>query len=162
MTTIAYKNNIIAADTQTTYNGSYTIHNALGKKLYVVEGGVLVYTGTVDDSILYDYDYEKTNSVEDLIDYANHLTKRDYNGEVIYFQKLDPLTIHMAIIEAEGDNNRFWLNTLDLEPDAGFATGSGHAFALGAMEAGMSAQEAVIVASKFDLGTNDILDIWEL
>ena len=49
--------------------------------------------------------------------------------------------------------------SFELRPDLPYAIGSGMDYALGAMGAGADAQQAVLVAARYDLNTNDVLQV---
>ena len=49
-----------------------------------------------------------------------------------------------------------------LEVDTLWATGSGGEIALGAMKAGATAEQAVVIASEVDLGTGKGIDVYEI
>ena len=72
-------------------------------------------------------------------------------------------TVHMIGITHEG---QLWFydgtKGFELRADRPYAIGSGSEYALGAMAAGASAKEAVIIAARYDINTNDVLQIAEI
>lgn len=130
MTTIAYKDGVLAADTRVTQGD--TIHPDASKIVSSYPGAV-AFCGHVK-----------------VIQMYRSQARKD-------FQKLpdegwEAITTGGFLIDADGAHLRikdgdFW------------AIGSGAHLALGAMAAGATPEEAVRIAARFDTGTNDDVEV---
>lgn len=82
----------------------------------------------------------------------NHIRNLD-------FEELDWQCVMLGVTH-EGQVWHYTGNrSFELRPDLPYAIGSGSHFALGAMGHGADAQQAVLVAARYDTGTNDVLQV---
>lgn len=138
MTTIAYKDGILAADTQLTYTDDTYGH--CHKIIKLVNGMVVASSG---------------DSLKDfwLMKYLQ--------GEKIPKNKMNFKGVHAIII----DDGKVFVTygTADLLPmeDKFYACGSGMRIARGAMYYGLGAKDAVKFASEVDIYTNNIVDVYD-
>jgi ATP-dependent HslUV protease subunit HslV len=130
MTTIAYQNGVMAGDSQANYNDTQ-----VGRltKVIKVNGMLAGAAGDLQDvQIFFDWvthGMHDTNKPEELNFVGMVVTK---TGKVLQFDK----------------------KVVAFEIEAPFhAIGSGREFAIGAMEAGASAYQAVVAAAKYDNST---------
>ncbi|WP_296267437.1 proteasome subunit beta [Pseudomonas sp. UBA6562] len=131
MTTIAYKNGVIAHDTRQTRNG--TIISDECSKCQVVEGVSFFLSGAVCDEKALIAAYFGTPSQVSV----------ECSGYAIDSGKL--------LLVGHDDKTGIWKQELDpANPDA---IGSGSAYALAAMDMGASAEQAVRSAMKRDIYT---------
>lgn len=131
MTTIAYKDGVIAYDSRQTRNGSIVSDNCT--KCEVVDGVMFFLSGAVCDEQALIAAYFGTPSKQPV----------ESSGFVVDSGKL--------LLVGHDDKTGIWKQPLDLlNPDA---IGSGSAYALAAMDMGASAEEAVSAAMKRDIYT---------
>lgn len=124
MTTIAYANGIIAYDSYTVQGD--VIVNSNADKLFIRNGILFFMAGSVSDfDFLIDAFITGSYNEENL-----HCTAMVFDGKDLY----------LAAIGDEG----FWKLKLDRKNPR--AIGSGSQFALGAMDAGATAEQAVKIA----------------
>lgn len=153
MTTIAFKDGILAADSQGTLGGSI-IHNGPVKKIYTPEeGDYWEVQGVRAIAFGFCGDYGQLPFVIDLLrEGLTHKTKAPEGHE---------LDIAAIIVLETGDTYVFSAfihrgqQRLNLMPlNGNVSIGSGETFALAAMSIGKSAVEAIEVAMKIDTGTS--------
>lgn len=137
MTTIAYKDGILAADTQLTYG----YIKGLCRKIEILSTGeVVASAGNEEDYFIW---------------------KNWWAGDKKKIPKLHK-TFELIMIDPDGRlykyNNTCIPITID---DPVYAYGSGDALARGAMAYGLSAKEAVKFASEVDINTNNIIDTYD-
>ena len=127
MTTIVYKDGVIAYDSRCTRSGIIESDNT--EKKVIINGIVYFGCGTLTDA-------ER---------FAEYYEKREASGKVNF----EALVIDSGIVYDSSvcDDEGFWRNEID-EP---FAIGSGKMFAFTAMDMGASAKEAVEMAIKRDM-----------
>ncbi len=131
MTTIAYKNGVIAHDTRQTRNG--TIVSDECQKMTVVDGVSFFLSGAVCDEKALIAAYFGTPSSVPV----------ECSGYVVDGGRLQMV--------GHDDKTGIWRQDLDLgNPDA---IGSGSAYALAAMDMGANAEQAVLAAMKRDIYT---------
>lgn len=151
MTTIAYDGKTLASDSQTTQDGIRLSNSA-----------VKIFARGVDDDWAIEGKRVAAFGIAGNLHAANDL--RRAMSSFAGHHAGDPFEVgvtfaFIAIAEDRtvfvggkySDDNRSWV----VEAQAPVAVGSGGDFALGAMAAGVPAEEAVRIASKFDVGTND-------
>lgn len=136
MTTIAYKEGILAADTQVTFDNI----RSFGRKIHLLNSGaVLAFSGHVDDE-------------RKLIDYYNGVSKKRPTARKKYeFFYLDETGIPYYSINDSG---------LVLLEDRFYALGSGWQIAVSAMHIGMSAMDAIKIAGELNIQTNQFVDVY--
>ena len=145
MTTIAFKDGIMACDSCWTYYSTQT--TSLIKIQRLSSGAMLGSAGDNDDRpVMALLDKIKTfDKLPSKADLAN--TRCDFDGLLV----LPRGKIVMITIGPQDDNYAHYDGQL-WEANRGFAAiGSGTQLALGAMAAGKSAREAVAIACKFDV-----------
>ena len=136
MTTIAYKNGILATDSRMSCNG--IIVNERCTKIHKVNDGYVAISGSLADGLVL------VSILNDQCDYTN----------------LQDLQVDALLIEIRGKRCtpvalEFTGNhILKLKLDKICAAGSGGLIALGAMYGGSSAVESIKVAAKLDVNTN--------
>lgn len=141
MTTIAYKDHIIAYDGFATSGNEITENDF--DKMFVVEDATFFMSGAISD-------FENFFSV---FLYGDRPTKNnECEGFVLYDKKL----WKAAISPVSG----FWKRPLSLSKH--YALGSGEQFALTAMDLGKSAKEAIEVASSRDIYTGGLIRTYEV
>lgn len=131
MTTIAYKDGVIAYDSRIT-NGSLISDDNACKKL-VSRGVVFFFTGACADEQAFVDHYHGTKTATGL----------DVGAMVV-----DSGRVYIAGFDK--DENELWKQEIT---DRYYATGSGESFAWTAMDLGCSARQAVEMAKKRDTGT---------
>lgn len=140
MTTIAYKDGVIAYDSRQTRSGSIVSDNA--PKCQVVDGVSFFLSGAVCDEKALIAAYFGTPSAVPV----------ECSGYVVDGGKL--------LMVGHDDKTGIWQHELDPEnPDA---IGSGSAYALAAMDMGSSAEEAVRAAMKRDIYTGGNVRMFSL
>lgn len=142
MTTIAYKDGVIAFDSRIT--NSDIVINDNAKKYYMKGGKTFFYSGAESD-------------IDRLINgYLNGLIKLEHgvdgNAMVIDISGL----YYVGVTE----DFELWRSPVDVESP--FAIGSGRDFALAFMDSGMSAVDAVKMTSKRDIYTGGAIRSYEL
>ena len=131
MTTIAYKNGVIAYDSRQTRGGAIVSDDCV--KCQVVDGVSFLLAGAVCDAKALVAAYFGTPSPAPV----------ECSGYVVDGGKL--------LMVGHDDKTGLW--KLDLDPDNPDAIGSGSPYALAAMDMGASAEEAVRAAMKRDIYT---------
>ncbi|MCD5994163.1 proteasome subunit beta [Pseudomonas sp. CDFA 602] len=135
MTTIAYKDGVIAYDTRQTRNGSIVSDDC--SKCEIVDGVSFFLSGCVCDEKGLIAAYFGTPSKDPL----------ECSGFVVDNGKL--------MLVGHDDKTGVWKQPLDLSnPDA---IGSGSAYALAAMDMGASAEDAVRAAMRRDIYTGGVV-----
>ena len=129
MTTIAYKDGIVAVDSRMTQNG--IIINDDFNKIIVREGATFAFSG-------HPVDFEL--AIEAFL--SNYKTENLIIGGIVFY--LGDVYI-IGCDEEEG----FWKEKFDANTP--YASGSGKTYALTAMDMGASAKEAVKMAIKRDV-----------
>jgi 20S proteasome alpha/beta subunit len=140
MTTIAYKDGIIATDSRQTRSGAVVTDNCL--KCEVVDGVVFFLSGAVCDEKALIAAYFGTKSEVPV----------ETSGFVVDKGKL--------MMVGHSDETGIW--KLDLDPENPDAIGSGSAYALAAMDMGASAEDAVKVAIKRDIYSGGMVKTYEV
>lgn len=150
MTTIAYDGKTLASDSQST-QGNIRVSNSAVKifsathRDWAVEGKRIVAFGVAGN-------LHAANDLRNAMEtFAGHKAGDPFAKGVTF--------AFIAIAEDRtvfvggkySDEDRSWV----MQADAPVAVGSGGDFALGAMAAGAKAEDAVRIASKFDVNTND-------
>lgn len=136
MTTIAYKDGILAADTLVTGGNTRLGH---AKKIHRLSGGRLfAAAGTVDDTERLLLSLQNKRNPPELEDVQGILVERDgswwlYEGSVWFRYDADHITL-----------------------------GSGSDIATGAMDAGATAEQAVLIACKRDVGSGEPIQVEHL
>lgn len=148
MTTIAYKNGVMAADSKMTCGKvMHPMHRS--QKIFICNKGktAIGFSGAARMfDVVQDWFMGGCKPKQKPTDNDFGLLRAD-----IVVDKKHPNGYYIEISEYEvGVDAPLFLS--DASVYAG-AIGSGEHFALGAMEAGATAEEAVNIASKFDLGT---------
>lgn len=148
MTTIAYDGKSLAADSRSCIGDM--VYEEDCQKIFTDVGPFAV-IGIAGD-------YQASMDVIDTIkDFLNIQHIRD-----IDFKALKWECVFIAVTDA----GEVWYyrgdGSFTLRPDKAFAIGSGGPFALGAMGAGCTAEEAVKIAAQFDLYTNDTVVVANL
>lgn len=149
MTTIAVdlRAGIIAADTQNTDRSNTAYRCAKIERLpdgrYFLGSGHLLTIGMVRRWAVHNFDESE---------------RPDF--EVMFGERADDFSFSCVVINRDGSAV---LVDDEMQPqpirDEYFAIGSGGAYAIGAMDAGASAEEAVRVACKRDLHTSEPIDV---
>ena len=138
MTTIAFKDGIIAADSQETH-GDGRISEC--KKLYSVSGTIIGTAGDSYTGLIFIDSFERGARMEDAPDLSH--VKSDEDFECIVIEDKDNIyTI-----------NRFFQKYPVKMPDGFYALGWGSSYAMAAMEMGADAKKAVQIAVKYDAYT---------
>jgi ATP-dependent protease HslVU (ClpYQ) peptidase subunit len=139
MTTIAYRDGILAADGRTTYGN--TIFTDNNKKIHRLSDGALF-------ALCGDVSY-----VQPMLD-----ALEDDEAELPIAEEGSSFTA--VIVEKNGKLRLYEGRGGYIALDAPYyAFGSGEEYAIGAMDMGASAEEAVKVASGRDLGTGGVIQI---
>lgn len=137
MTTIAFKVNILAADTQITEGGV----KYFGHKIDVLEDGrVVASAGDVLDGIL-------------------------FNAWLLNSSKKHPKLckgFEAIVIDPDGSFRKYNKDCIPVtHDDPVFSTGSGWALARMAMLSGLSAYEAIELTGEIDTSTNSVVDTYD-
>ncbi|KZN57457.1 hypothetical protein N473_26740 [Pseudoalteromonas luteoviolacea CPMOR-1] len=148
MTTIIYdhKNSQIACDSQTTENG--IIINSDADKWYILSDGSLIFA---------------TGKTVDIHELRTHLEGGELSqniGKVIYFRihETHKTVIYGSVYETEDKTK-----VVREEPLLhSYGIGSGGESALVALSFNVSARDAVIKASEFDINTNDNVKVYDI
>lgn len=131
MTTIAVRNGVMASDSQYTHQDLRT----LGQKIFRVNESILGISGHIDAALVF-VDWFKDREAR-RPDLANE------NG--------------FEVIELNASGLYTWTASLRQVPIAHkfYAIGSGAHLAMGAMERGASAKQAVAIACRWDTGSSE-------
>lgn len=140
MTTIAYKNGVIAYDSRQTRGGAIVSDDCL--KCETVNGVSFFLSGCVCDEQALIAAYFGTPSKDPV----------ECSGFVVDAGKL--------MMVGHDDKTGIWRQPLD--PGNADAIGSGSAYALAAMDMGASAEEAVRAAMKRDIYTGGMVRIFQV
>lgn len=144
MTTIAYKNGIMAADSMCTAESTFIGH---APKLYRLKNkAVLGAAGDMDARAVMAL-LEKATAYTMPARKALAETETDFSGIMAF---PNGRVFHIAVYQGEGDKASQWIGQAYELDSPFFAIGTGESFALGAMKAGRSAEEAVKIACYFD------------
>jgi len=138
LTTIAYKDGILAADTQLTYTDDTYGHC---HKITKLPNDMVV--ACAGDTI------------------KEHWFLKHLMGEKIPKDKMNFKGLQSIVIDS---GNVFWAQGgIELIPidDKFYAIGSGYRLARGAMSIGMNPKDAVKFASEVDIYTNNIVDVYD-
>ncbi len=144
MTTVVFKDGIIATDSMISSGGE--ILGTTKKIIHAENGNIILGAGS-------------TNAIETFIKFYN---LQEYNKDILKSESnridiivINPLTKEIIMYDDE-------LIAHVYEADA-YALGSGRAYALGALAAGVSPEEAILIAAKYDKSTDtnvQLLKIW--
>lgn len=140
MTTIAYKDGVLATDTQVTVGGSYSYH--VDKLLFIKERKAWV--AMCGDVSLFRPFLEWFRADDDDMEVPKATKEQDFAALVLYENG------EVVIYEAD-------MEYIDHDPTKPMALGSGAQGALVAMYAGKSAEEAVALTSMVDLSTGPVV-----
>lgn len=151
MTTIAYKDGIMAADSQATM-GSHKFSNGMTQKVYVVgEGtGLMARAGTIDDRLMIEEHFDQIVDMETFVNWVelNSAVGIDSEWILVFNGDLNRVYIGQASPD-KVETMKTQVSIIDLDDGEGIAGGSGWKYAIGAMRAGASAGQAVAIASEF-------------
>lgn len=140
MTTIAYKDGVIAYDSLATRGG--VVFDFDADKHHQVGEAHLFIAGSAHD-------------VRDFLDaYQSGSTEKDLDIEAIL---VEDNNIYLCSTTDAGD---FW--RCKIRAEQAYAIGSGSDFALTAMDMGATAEESVIMASKRDINTGGKIRTYEI
>jgi len=148
MTTIAYKDDIMVSDSRSCIGD--LIYEEDCQKLFTNQGPFLVIgiAGNYQDGM-------------DILDIIKGYTQIDQVRNIDFKEA----KIQASFLGVTYDG-KLWHYAGDcsfqLRNDLTFAVGSGSDFALGAMASGKTAEEAVIIASRFDVSTNSEIQVVDL
>jgi hypothetical protein len=141
MTTIAYKDGILAADTQLTYDGH--IKGVSTQKIRYLPSGVLFAgAGNVKEILMAENFYSQPNW-EDKLDEAPPIKK---SFEAIIVSKGRVLTLNQTLLP-------------DIMADKFCSCGSGWKLAHAAMAMGLGAYDAIKFTATLDVFTNDEIQV---
>lgn len=133
MTTIAYKDGIIAYDGRITSEG--VIYQDDREKKHELDGLVFFYAGSESDRGIFMESYKTSQNKKD-----------EVLNSIAYV--LDDGVLYECAV---ADNKEFWKVKVDL--DVLQAIGSGFKFAMAAMDCGKTAKEAIEITAKRDIYT---------
>ena len=162
MSTIAFKDGVIAADTQLTDSEDYFLCECEKVKRFT-NGSLLASVGDDDIRDLYplfnidNYSLENEQwSIYHLLPSRSELAalQINYTGLFLYNREIFKIDI-------DKENDDWYGNISKLNWESNYAIGSGSKFALGAMLNGATAEEAVKIAAKVDVYTSSNVLIWE-
>lgn len=138
MTTIAYRDGVLAADTQVTFGAI----KGYGRKLHKLnDGSILAFSGSVDDE-------------QAILSYYNgELKKKPHLGKKFEFILIDSTGTPFYCI------NDFCQIPIE---DRWHACGEGWQIAIAAMHIGLSAKDAVEVAGDLNPNTNKYIDTYTI
>lgn len=139
MTTIAYKDGIIAYDSRVTENGNIVDDNY--SKMRVCDGVMFFLCGNLDHVDKFVEHYMNSDKHDDL----------DVDAFIVQEGELLSTTFIDDHIE-----------TLQMRRDHCYSIGSGSHYALGAMDCGKSAREAIKVAMKRDAYTGGKINTYRI
>ncbi len=128
MTTIAYKDGVLAADTRATQGDTILMN------VSKIHRDSLTPTAFCGD-------------LKVLQDFRNH-----QDWEQLPTEGWESINTRGTLRDAQGV-------TLSIKPGDFWAIGSGAPFALGAMAAGATPEQAVKIAARYDTGTNDTVEV---
>ena len=144
MTTIAYKDGIVAYDSRIT-EGSFVVDNNCDK-MRKVQGLTFFVCGDVAGENALIRSYVNGACTEEDAETAAHSMAWVVDGGIIY-----------RLLTLEGE-----LYIEPQRPGNHIALGSGTPFAIGAMDAGASAMEAVKIAAQRDVATGGKIRTWKI
>ncbi|QVW55878.1 hypothetical protein pEaSNUABM10_00003 [Erwinia phage pEa_SNUABM_10] len=159
MTTIAYDGKTLASDSQST-QGNIRVSNSAMKIFargegddWSIEGKRIAAFGVAGNL------HDAKDLRQRMSSFVGHHSGDHFeNGSTFAFIAI--AEDHTVFVGGKySDEPRSWV----MEAEAPVAVGSGGDFALGAMAAGAKAEDAVRIASKFDVNTNDSvssIDCW--
>lgn len=145
MTTIAYKDGVLAADGRETEDGVITSEKC--QKIFQMSDGRYVAISGDSDWRAVKALIDECGDVPDILDLVS---VEQEHGLIIADPEKKRLT-YAYVMPADYPRTTYTAETLELPLDRPFATGSGGSFAIGAMFAGKSAVEAVEIAKKSDI-----------
>lgn len=151
MTTIAYKDGIMATDSRATA-GSKIIRGSL-EKIFHTEGAVVGVVGDADHHIVMSPDFKTLRSPKDFPEWISNLEKEEADWGIIAVFHDDPETVWIGDVTCDGDTSKSYFYDTHLKPGEGIARGSGTPWAEAAMVLGMGAEEAVEFTKQFDAAT---------
>ena len=141
MTTIAYKDGIIACDSRTTANSMIVTDNA--QKRFIIEGVTFFIAGAPSDySRFFDLYFGRSTDAK--------------NVDAVSFVVYSGVVYKAAVCPEVG----FWKECL--RADLAYAIGSGTQYALAAMDMGATAAQAVRQAMKRDVYTGGRIRTYKL
>lgn len=150
MTTIAYDGKTLAADSQTTQDGIRLSNSAVKifspwNETWAVEGKQIAAFGIAGD-------LHAANDLRKAMEsFAGHHAGDPF-AKGITFAFIAIAEDRTVFVGGKySDDDRSWV----VQAEAPVAVGTGGDFALGAMAAGSKAEDAIRIASKFDVNTND-------
>lgn len=151
MTTIAYKDGVMASDSRLTAGSRIVPGNA--KKIFRTAKAIVGVAGNADESLLYNPLFKTLASPDDIPKWIEGLVSNDCDWDLLVVFKNAPRVYYLVNISAEGDtdNSGFWCS--ELRDGEGMAIGSGSYYAVTAMGMGQSALEAVNTSMKYDSAT---------
>jgi len=156
MTTIAYDGRYFVTDSQQTA-GSVNLGNI--KKVYTkAKDGDLIVAAIAGDG-------DKIKSIckrqlfdiwnDSIVEEINVIFEPPEKGRIgFWVMAIDPTDLKVVWQLTHGEKTA-------VEIQAPYALGSGELFAMGAMGCGVDAMDAIRVAAKFNIYTNDILQIFD-
>lgn len=152
MTTVAYKDGILACDSCWTTNNMV---DTLSKKITRLKYGVLLGHSGDNDGRAFVKLLNNVKKFEDLPDFATlDAIKIDFLGLLIFPDKRIA-KVSTAAVRSSDDDIGVW------EIEGTFtAVGTGAELAIGAMEAGATARQAVLIACKRDINSRP--PVWTL
>ena len=138
MTTIAYKDGILAADTRITWGNIY----GLSRKIHIIDHQVFGIAGSTEME-------EKI-----LAFYRGELKKQPS-----LLKKFEIIKLDLETKKASWAQNNLYYSPIEMEF---YSIGSGWQCAMTAMHMGLKASDAVKAASELDVYTNSIVDTYNI
>lgn len=161
MTTIAYKDGVIACDSRTSFGG-LTFAGASQQKVFKTKGG---YLGTAGDANQRDKEWAlPVKDKETFLIFLEHMAELEFDIQALFVADKNKNQVLYGYTNKEEGAGDFEFGTcvFDLEEGHGYAIGSGQLAASVAMYCGCTAEQAVEVAAKFDTRTDDRVKTYEL
>lgn len=153
MTTIAYKDGVMACDSL--MSGKYNQYsNIVCRKIYRLPNGLVGISGDANEAYFNDDWIESIQTSADVLaaveSVATDVDEATYVFMFVFNDNLD------AYYHAEIDEGNFsGMHKCDIVQGFGAAIGTGLEIAMTAMYLGCTAEEAILTASVFDLRTDD-------
>jgi ATP-dependent protease HslVU (ClpYQ) peptidase subunit len=161
MTTVAYKDGVMASDSQAS-SGKFSWAGVVNQKIYYTGGGLVGVAGTADELPITDEWLDSIKSSKDLKPACETLIQDSFEHyQLLFVFEDDPSYFHIANVFPEksedGAHYTCWAGWL--ETGYGIAIGTGDDFAMPAMAAGSTAEQAVAIASQYDAASGGRIDI---
>lgn len=151
MTTIAYKDGVMASDSRVSC-GNYIVPGE-NKKCFYTQGALVGIAGDADEQVTLNPVFEELANKEQLPEWLEKISASNKSWQFLIVFTKAPRVVWLAGVKNKDEDSDMYCYSTTVDKGQGLAIGSGDAQADMAMYLGKTAAEAVEAAIEFDVYT---------